>query len=1550
MSMAAELQAPALAQPAAGAATAPEEVALTEAQLGLWVSQRLDPANPIFNTAHLILLTGPLDRRAFRDAVTQAVAEAEALSLRFRDTHAGPVQRTDPTHRPQLGTVDLSDHPEAEATARGAVARDLARPIDPARDQLAAETLFCLPPDREGRPRHLWYQRIHHLAADAFAHDLIARRTARLYEAQLTGAAPGAPLTPFRNAVEEDARYRAAERRLLDGDYWNKLFRDAPVPPSLSGRAARPVSAHGHHRASRTLDAAAAARLAAAAAHWGVSWPDLAVAVLAAYLRRCTGAAEATLGVSFMGRLGSAAARTVATLVNVLPIRLHPDEAAPLATLATEAARQLTRARRHGRFREEQLRRDLGRVGTDRRLYGVLVNLLPFEEPLRFHGLDTRLEVLGTGPVDDLTVTLRGGAAGTPLRLDLDSNPNLYSEAETAAHADRFLHFLGAAIEAAEAEMRGGKGAPAGTVPGGGETGRSNPGVAHLQDDASGDLAGNSPGNSVVHGPVTPPVAPVPLAVLPLATPAEAAAQLARYEARDLPPDTLWDLLHRAVERTPEATAVRIGAQALSYATLDCRSAALAEALRARGVGRGDFVAVMLDRSLDLVVALLAVLRAGAAYLPLDPEHPRERTARILGTARPPVALASERDAALLGGTTLFAPESWPLRTRGKGAPAAASGTASAPATPSRPAPNDASAPIPDDASAPLSGAGSTPVPGASPALTPGASSTPVPGDAAYAIFTSGSTGEPKGVVVEHRAIVNRLEWMREHYGITAADRVLQKTPATFDVSVWEFFLPLISGATLVLAPPGAHRDPAALAAILRAERITACHFVPSMLAAFLREPAARGLRIPRVFCSGEELPAELRDGFHDTLSGELHNLYGPTEAAVDVSYWPAGAEDRSRPVPIGWPVWNTRLLVLDDAMRPLPPGVAGHLYLGGVQLARGYLHRPDLTADRFIPSPFHAGERLYRTGDLARLRHDGAVVFLGRSDHQVKIRGLRIELGEVEAVLARLPTVRQATVIAREDRPGDLRLVAYLVAAQGAGDGIGADRLRAALAATLPDYMIPSAFVVLDHLPVTANGKLDRAALPAPAAEPVGTRAPATEAERRMAALFAEVLELPAVGPDDDFFGLGGHSLLAVDLCLRIRELWGRDPGLGALFENPTPARLAAILGAVPGGGEAGDGARTAAWQAPLDGPAPSSSRMVEADGRVEPGRTALQPARGLNPGGRGSGGDGTGNGAEANNGRTDDATDAGPGNAGAINSGSTHSGPTDSGPINNGPINNGPINNGPINNGLGPILRLSAGSPRRAPLLAIHPAGGIGWCYGTLARALAPERATVALQAPALDPAVPLPESLDALADDYAERALQLRNEGQPVHLLGWSVGGIIAQAVAVRLRALGHRVGLLAMLDSYPADLWRDAPEPGPGAALGALMAIAGHPLEDHPEVPLERAAVLDFLRRSGSALGRLPAAALDGVARVVEGNNRLVRTHHHRRFDGTVTHLRAALDHADRPELVPDRWRPYAAALEVEPIPARHGELCGAAATALIAPILRRRLDAAERERG
>ncbi|MFP5284432.1 MAG: amino acid adenylation domain-containing protein, partial [Thermoanaerobaculia bacterium] len=591
--------------------------------------------------------------------------------------------------------------------------------------------------------------------------------------------------------------------------------------------------------------------------------------------------------------------------------------------------------------------------------------------------------------------------------------------------------------------------------------------------------------------------------------------------------------LHAWIEdqagRSPEAVAVAFEGEELTYGELDRRAGRLARRLQALGCGPESRVGVLLERSCELLVALLGILKAGAAYVPLDPDHPADRLAFQDRDARLRRIVTRPGFAGRLPGA-----EDRFLFLDGD---------------------------LPDG---PLS-------------------VTVDPDHPAYVLYTSGSTGRPKGVVISHRAIVNRLLWMQEALCLAASDRVLQKTPISFDVSVWELFWPLMTGARLVVARPGGHLDNAYLARLIDEQGITVLHFVPSLLQLFLEEPGVEECRTLRdVVCSGEALSAGLARRFAARLGhARLHNLYGPTEAAVDVTSWVCetdGGGDRG--IPIGRPIANTRIHLLDPDLLPVPVGVPGELFIAGVNLARGYVERPDLTAERFLPDPEgrEPGERIYRTGDLARWREDGAIEYLGRLDHQVKIRGVRIELGEIEAALVSVPGVREAVVVAREEVSGDRRLVAYVTGEVAAGD------LRVLLRERLPDSMVPSAFVTLPALPLTANGKVDRKALPAP--EPSGAGesyvAPRTREEELLAAVWAQVLRLPRVGVEDNFFELGGDSILSIQVVARSRQA-GLLFTVRQLFEHQTVAGLARHATVVEPSGAVLAGQGAVAGEVPL-------------------------------------------------------------------------------------------------------------------------------------------------------------------------------------------------------------------------------------------------------------------------------------------------------------------------------------------------------------------------------
>lgn len=587
----------------------------------------------------------------------------------------------------------------------------------------------------------------------------------------------------------------------------------------------------------------------------------------------------------------------------------------------------------------------------------------------------------------------------------------------------------------------------------------------------------------------------------------------------DYPQDKcIHHLFEKQVERTPNNTAVVFKEEQLTYTELNARANQLAHHLQSLGVGSEVLVGICVERSVEMVVGLLGILKAGGAYVPLDPAYPPERLAFMLVDSQVSVLLTQNRllkDLPNNGALVICLDTDWETIAQ-------------------------------ESMEIPISGV--------------------TPNNLAYVIYTSGSTGRPKGVMISHRAICNHMFWMQTVFPLVETDKVLQKTPFSFDASVWEFYAPLLVGAQLIMALPGGHQDSAYLIKVIAEHKVTILQLVPSLLRMLLEE---RGIEtcnsLKYVFCGGEALSVDLQKRFFANLDADLYNLYGPTEACIDAIVWRCKHGTHQPIVPIGRPIANTQVYILDSHLQPVPVGVPGELHIGGAGLARGYLDRPDLTDEKFIPNPFSndPGLRLYKTGDLARYLPDGTIEFLGRTDHQVKLRGFRIELGEIEAVLSQHPAVQEVVVLAREDVPGDKRLVAYVVLNQEQASST--DELRHFLKQKLPDYMLPSAFEMLEAMPLTPNGKVDRQALPIPAqarAELQGAIvAPRTPVEDVVVGIWREVLGLEQIGIHNNFFDLGGHSLLATQIISRVRDIFQIELPLRCLFETPTVAGIALTI-----------------------------------------------------------------------------------------------------------------------------------------------------------------------------------------------------------------------------------------------------------------------------------------------------------------------------------------------------------------------------------------------------
>jgi amino acid adenylation domain-containing protein len=587
-------------------------------------------------------------------------------------------------------------------------------------------------------------------------------------------------------------------------------------------------------------------------------------------------------------------------------------------------------------------------------------------------------------------------------------------------------------------------------------------------------------------------------------------------------PHVMHQLFEAQVARTPLNVAVVFGEHTLTYRQLDACANQLARRLIRRGVGRNVPVGLLMERSLDMVIGMLGILKAGGAYMPLDAEYPAERLAYMVDNARAAAIVSHKRLIASLASppaTVLCLDADW-----------------------ADIATEDATAPEVDVD----------------------------PEDLAYVLYTSGSTGHPKGVMIPHRALANHMRWMQQRFPLGETDSVLQKTPFSFDASVWEFYAPLLTGGRLVMAQPGGHRDAEYLCTTIAREQITTIQLVPTLLRMLLDQPAfAACTSLTRVYCGGEALAVELRDRFYRTAVGaaaELINLYGPTETCIDATYHACRRDDAG--MSIGRPIANTAIYLLDDHRQPVPRGVPGELYVGGAAVGLGYLNNPTLTAERFVDDPFQPGARMYRTGDLGRHLADGSIEYLGRIDNQIKLRGHRIELGEIEATLARHLDVQVCAVVVREDQPGDRRLAAYFVPHDGRLPR--ASDLRGFLKDHLPEYMVPASFVKLGALPLMPNGKIDQRALPVPddrQAELADAYvAPRNPLEHEVAQIWSEVLNVSRVSIHDDFFALGGHSLIATQLTSRIRKLFHVDLPLRELFAAPTVLGLSERIARLQG------------------------------------------------------------------------------------------------------------------------------------------------------------------------------------------------------------------------------------------------------------------------------------------------------------------------------------------------------------------------------------------------
>jgi amino acid adenylation domain-containing protein len=1055
---------------------------LSFAQERLWFIDRMESASTAYNLPFGLRLRGALDVDALERSLGEIVRRHEALRTVFAERDGTPRQVIAPFGGFTLPVEDLSGLGAAdrEAAVGRRAGEEAGRVFD-----LSAGPLFRAALLRVGAEDHVLLLSMHHAVSDGWSMGVLYRELAALYEAYREGGE-----SPLPELAVQYADYAAWQREQLRGEaldrqltYWKERLAGAPELLELPTDRPRPaVQTYRGATVPVDLPLDLLERLQALGRSEGATLYMTLLGAFQVLLSKYSGSEDIVVGSPIAGRTRKEVEELIGFFVNSMVLRTDLSGDPSFREVLGRVRQATLGAYEHQAVPFEKLVAELQpeRSLSHSPLFQVMFTLQNAGGGAALPGLEVSAveEELASAKFD-LSLMLTATARG--LRGGLNYSTDLFERGTV----DRMVGQLVRVLEqvAADADVR--------------------------------------------------------LSRLELLGDAERALVLREWNRTEaeVPADRcIHELFEAQAARTPAAVALRFEEESLTYRELNERANRLAHHLVRLGVGPEVRVGLCMERSLEMVVSIMAVLKAGGAYVPLDPGYPAERLAYVLDDSAVPLVLVQ---AALRG--------ILPAR-EGVGVLEV---DALAERLAAEPAEN------------PAGGAG--------------------PDSLAYVIYTSGSTGRPKGVMNQHRGVVNRLVWMQAHFGIGADDVVLQKTPFGFDVSVWEFFWPLQQGARLVVARPDGHRDPAYLRDVIEREGVTTMHFVPAMLQPFVEAvEAGRCASLRDVVCSGEALPPALVRRFYDRFTGPvlLTNLYGPTEAAVDVSCWTCPRDGAADVVPIGRPVWNTTLYVLDPAMRPVPVGTPGELYIGGVQVARGYHARPALTAERFVPDPFsvQGGARLYRTGDRARWRADGGIEYLGRVDFQVKIRGLRIEPGEIESALRDHPEVRDALVVARTEG-GEKRLAGYVIPAGGAAPDPAT--LRGWLRERLPEYMVPTAWCMLDAFPLSSSGKVDRRALPAPEgvrAAASASVAPRTGAERKVAAVWAEVLGVESVGAHDRFFDLGGHSLQLVRVQTRLREAFGQPVPITDLFRYLTVSALAAALDAPapePAAAPAADDAR---------------------------------------------------------------------------------------------------------------------------------------------------------------------------------------------------------------------------------------------------------------------------------------------------------------------------------------------------------------------------------------
>ncbi len=1404
---------------------------LTTNARGIYFAAAIDPTNPCYNTAEVLQCPADTDLALLREAFEQLYRENEGFRVRTRIADGAASQQILSLEAFLAGIDLLVDEGDLNDTAEAGEENisDLPNSDLPAPVRTWAQRLLAQPLTtdegvtvRSAAVRYdgfLWvYHSFSHVVADGFAAFNGLSRVAAIYRA----LSAGQPVPATRRMSLQqllDADDAASTSRDEDVAFWEASGALEQEDTSLAGRTASPSARSV--RLAFSIDVPTQQALLDAAKQHAVSWPVLATAAVGSYLARVGGYSQASFGVPQMNRmfartlpeatraLGAASAQTGCTAVNVLPV--HVAATGPIAESLHSVKEQYARNAEHPLARQEDLERTARNAQS--RLFGAQINVVPFDAvlPLAVPSKDesgapvptAHIHNISAGPVADATFTLRGmPGRGNSISCEIDMNPALYTAKELERHAARLSEWLPA--YAAEAQREGASLNNLGLA--------TEAELATLRELTAPTLTEHPMEYKTLLGRFRDAVAAHPQA-------------LAVLDSAPAPGEVL----------IPEAERAYAFDRALTYAELDERARALASQLLDWGVRPSDAVGLRVHRGVEQYVALYALLYAGATYVPVLPDLPAERVGVMMEDA----------ECSLL----LHGPGLHPLSAQELN-----------PQEPQR----HANLPqhVLSEQTLPLL---STNDPALAPSSAPAAEE--LPGmktgldEDAYVLFTSGSTGRPKGVAISHRAIDNRLRWQQHQIPVGEGDRILHKTPISFDVHVWELYWPLAEGAAVVIAAPDGHRDPAYLARVIAEQSVTAVHFVPTMLSALISSPAARRILadagfgqdreqpLRYVVCSGEALQKDQVQAAGEVLGVYPLNLYGPTEAAVDVTFWETSTDPQRESVPIGEPVWNTGTLILDPTGHPVPVGVTGELHLSGVQLARGYKNNSQATAAAFVEqAPAGAlallngeSQRLYRTGDLAcwEILPDGRAVigYRGRTDYQIKVRGQRLELGDIEMALAAVEGVSASVALLyRGLREPALAAVLEVgdVPAERAEQLV--DAAREHCAQVLPDYMVPTLWHTLSALPVSPSGKADRKLLASLDLTPQtsDTEGPHGLLEQQLCSIIAGVLGRERFGVDEDFFASGGHSLAALEVIAAVEEQLGLSVSIGALFAHPTVQALAASIA-----GERGEGAEFAPVL-PLREHILTQREHIVTQREHPAAHDATEPAH-------------------------------------------------------------QPLFILPPAGGLGWCY---------AGYLSHLPAQqGV---YALQAEAFS-------------DPQAGFASSLQELAEGYLkliENTLAERSLPRRFALMGWSVGGTAAVQVAALAQAAGAQVERVILLDAYPSEQWQGVPAPDEQESFRALLRMGGLP-EPAADEQLDLLGTLERLQRAGSAMGYLPEEKLGVCLGSMRASAALMRGAEQAFFDGDV--LLVGVPHEDQPYLDAAGWAAHASSFRAVLLEGTHPDL-------------------------